>query len=200
MKTPDGWKLLHQGYEAGEEHAYNEDKFAVLLTKLDATLAGDRTFHASAEPLDGKPRTLSGHGVLHYTEQPALFVDVWEWKATSTSSAGFMDDDHFGPPVEATSEQREGKLPYRGGFATDPGTASYIDNFEPDEPKAYGKVVTPRRLPKDLSAMTAALEKIDLDPNRGESDGARWFLRGGINALFTRAQRQNSHRYRRSGS
>ena len=175
LKTPDGWKLLHQGYEAGEEHAYNEDKFAVLLTKLDATLAGDRTFHASAEPLDGKPRTLSGHG-LHYTEQPALFVDVWEWKATSTSSAGFMDDDHFGPPVEATSEQREGKLPYRGGFATDPGTASYIDNFEPDEPKAYGKVVTPRRLPKDLSAMTAALGKIDLDPNRGESDGARWFL------------------------
>ena len=175
LKTPDGWKLLHQGYEAGEEHAYNEDKFAVLLTTLDTTLAGDRTFHAGAEPLDGKPRTLSGHG-LHYTEKPGLFVDVWEWKATSTNAAGFMDDDHFGPPVEATSEQVEGKFPYRGGFAADPGTAGYTDNFEPDEPKAYGKVVVPRRLPKDLSAMTKALGKIDLDPNRGESDGARWFM------------------------
>ena len=151
LKTIDGWKLLHQGYEAAEEHAYNEDKFAVLLTKLDATLAGDHTFHASAEPLAGKPRTLSGHG-LHYTEQPRLFADVWEWKATSTNPAGFVDDDHFGPPLEATSEQTEGKFPYRGGFAADPGTASYTDNFEPGEPKAYSKVVYPRRLPKNVGA------------------------------------------------
>jgi len=175
LKTPDGWKLLHQGYEGGDEHAYNEDKFAVLLTKLDATLAGDRTFHASAAPLEGKPRTLSGHG-LHYTEQPGLFVDVWQWKATSTNSAGFMDDDHFGPPVEATNEQIEGRFPYRGGFAADPGTVNYSDNFEPDEPKAYSKVVIPRRLPKDLNAMTTALGKIDLDPNHGEGEGARWFM------------------------
>ena len=175
LKTPDGWKLLHQGYEGGDEHAYNEDKFAVLLTKLDATLAGDRTFHASAAPLEGKPHTLSGHG-LHYTEQPGLFVDVWEWKATSTNPAGFMDDDHFGPPAEATSDQVEGKFPYRGGFAADPGTANYADNFEPDEPKAYSKVVIPRRLPKDLDAMTAALGKIDPDPDHGEGDGARWFM------------------------
>ena len=139
LKTPDGWKLLHQGFEVGQEHAYNEDKFAVLLTKVDATLAGDHTFHAGAEPLAGKPRTLSGHG-LHYTEQPGVFVDVWEWKATSTNSAGFMDDDHFGPPVEATNDQVEGKFPYRGGFAADPGTASYTDNFERAEPRAYGKV------------------------------------------------------------
>ncbi len=175
LKTPDGWKLLHQGFEAGEEHAYNEDKFAILLTKLNTTLAGDHTFHAGAEPLPGKPHTLSGHG-LHYTEQPGVFVDVWEWKATSTNSAGFMDDDHFGPPVEATNEQVEGKFPYRGGFAADPGTASYIDNFEPAEPRAYGKVIVPRRLPKDVGAVTTALGKVDLDPNHGETNGARWFM------------------------
>ena len=68
LKTPDGWKLLHRGYEAGEERAYSEDKFAVLLTKINATLAGDHTFHAGPEPLPGKPRTLSGHG-LHYTDK-----------------------------------------------------------------------------------------------------------------------------------
>jgi hypothetical protein len=175
LKTLDGWKLLHQGFEAGEELAYNEDKFAVLLTKLDATLAGDHTFHAGAEPLAGKPRTLSGHG-LHYTEQPGVFVDVWEWKATSTNPAGFMDDDHFGPPVEATNEQIEGKFPYRGGFAADPGTAGYTDNFEPAEPRAYSKVIVPHRLPKDVSAVTTALGKVDLDPNHGENDGARWFM------------------------
>lgn len=175
LKTPDGWQLLHKGYEAGKEHAYNEDKFAVLLTTADFALAGDRTFHASATPLAGKPRTLSGHG-LHYTEQPGFFVDVWEWKATSTSPAGFMDDDHFGPPLEATEEQIEGKFPYRGGFAADPGTASYADNFERDEPDAYSKVINPRRLPKDLDALSKALGKIDLDPRHGDGIGVRWFM------------------------
>ena len=175
LKTPDGWKLLHRGYEAGEERAYSEDKFAVLLTKINATLAGDHTFHAGPEPLPGKPRTLSGHG-LHYTDQLGVFVDVWEWKATSTNVVGFMDDDHFGPPVEATSEQLEGKFPYRGGFAVDPGTAGYKDNFEQEESNAYNKVVTPRRVPKDIATTTAALGKVDLDPNHGESDGAKWFM------------------------
>ncbi|HXX09165.1 MAG TPA: ethylbenzene dehydrogenase-related protein [Pseudolabrys sp.] len=175
LKTPDGWRLLHEGFEAGEEHAYNEDKFAVLLTKLDVVLAGDRTFHASAEPLDGKPRTISGRG-LHYTEQPGLFVDVWEWKATSTGSAGFMDDVYFGPPAEPTVAQAEGKFPYRGGFAADPGTASYRDNFAVDDAQEYSKVVRPLRLPKDLAAMIAALGEIDLDPNHGESAGARWYM------------------------
>ncbi|MFZ0104705.1 MAG: ethylbenzene dehydrogenase-related protein [Pseudolabrys sp.] len=175
LKTPDGWKLLHRGYEAGEERAYSEDKFAVLLTKINATLAGDHTFHAGPEPLPGKPRTLSGHG-LHYTDQLGVFVDVWEWKATSTNVVGFMDDDHFGPPVEATSEQLEGKFPYRGGFAVDPGTAGYKDNFEQEESNAYNKVVTPRRLPKDIATTTTALGKVDLDPNHGESDGAKWFM------------------------
>lgn len=185
LKTLDGWKLLHQGYEVAEERAYSEDKFAVLLTRQGSTLAGDHTFHAGAEPLAGKPRTFSGHG-LHYTDQPGLFVDVWEWKATSTSQAGFMDDDHFGPPLEATSEQAEGKFPYRGGFAADPGTANYVDNFESDVPEAYGKVVYPLRLPKDVAATAAALGTIDLDPNHGESDGARWFMTAEESIPFSR--------------
>ncbi len=175
MKAADGWKLLHKGYESGEEHAYNEDKFAVLFTTLDVTLAGDRTFHASDKPLAEEPRTLSGRG-LHYTEKLGLYADVWEWKATSTNAAGFMDDDHFGPPVEASRAQVEGVVPYQGGFAPDPGTASYANNFSPHTPKGYSRIVLPRRLPKTLKAMIGAMGTIDLDPNHGESDGARWYM------------------------
>ena len=49
IKQADGWHLLHDGYEVGDEHAYNEDKFAVLLTAMDVVLAGDRTFHAGSQ-------------------------------------------------------------------------------------------------------------------------------------------------------
>ncbi|MGA8899277.1 cytochrome b/b6 domain-containing protein, partial [Bradyrhizobium sp.] len=47
VKGPDGWRILHDGLEIGDEHDFHEDKFSVLLTASDATLAGDRTFHAS---------------------------------------------------------------------------------------------------------------------------------------------------------
>ncbi|HET9716665.1 MAG TPA: ethylbenzene dehydrogenase-related protein [Pseudolabrys sp.] len=174
LKTVDGWKLLHEGYERGEEHAYNEDKFSVLFTSLEGTLAGDLTFHASAAPLPGLPRTLSGRG-LHYTPNAGLFADVWQWKATSTSG-GYLDDDHFGPPLEPTSAQMEGRTPYRGGFAPDPGNAGYRDNFEVEDPEAFNKVVRPLRLPKDLHAMLVAMGEIDLDANHGESNDARWTM------------------------
>ena len=55
-KTAKGWRLLHDGFEYGDERPYNEDKFAVLFTRLDAVLAGDLTFHAGPEPVAGKPR------------------------------------------------------------------------------------------------------------------------------------------------
>jgi Ethylbenzene dehydrogenase/Prokaryotic cytochrome b561 len=175
QKAADGWHLLHDGYEIGDEHAYNEDKFSVLLTKLDLVLAGDRTFHAGAEPVAGKPATLSGRG-LHYTTQDNLYVDVWEWRATSGGAVGYMDDLHFGPPIEPTQAQLEGKTPYRGGFAPDPGTANFSDNFDPQRPGGYRYPILPRRLPKDYKAMTAAMGQIDLDPHHGESDGARWYM------------------------
>jgi hypothetical protein len=175
VKTSTGWTLLHDGFEQGDEHAYNEDKFSVLLTKLDVVLAGDRTFHAGATPAAGKPSTLSGRG-LHYTEQDGLFVDVWQWKATSTGAAGYLDDDHFGPPVEQTKAQFERKVPYRGGFEPDPGTPSYFDNFELRPANSSGQGVIPRRLPKDVAATVAAMGLIDIDPGHSESEGARWSM------------------------
>jgi hypothetical protein len=175
VKELDGWHLLHDGYEQGDEHAYNEDKFSVLLTTLDVDLAGDRTFHASPHPIPGAPSTMTGRG-LHFTAAGSL-ADVWQWKATSGGPTGWMDDDHFGPPLEPTPMQAKNAAPYRGGFAPDPGAVNYSDNFvtQPD-PTGEGTVFIPRRLPRNLAATEATMGQITRDPDVGESDGARWFM------------------------
>jgi len=180
IKQIDGWHLLHDGYERGDENAFNEDKFAVLLTTSDVDLAGDRTFHASPHPVPGAPSTMTGRG-LHFTTTPdkssgSVFVDVWQWKATN-GGTGWMDDDHFGPPLAPTPMQVNNAVPYRGGFAPDPGKANYADNFDRTEKPVNGDdIVTPRRLPKDLAAIVAAMGQVTLDPDVGEGDGARWFM------------------------
>jgi len=176
VKEADGWHLLHSGFQLGDEHQYNEDKFSVLLTTMDVTLAGGRTFHPGPQPVANAPATMSGRG-LHYTETG--YADVWQWKATS-SSAGWMDDAHFGPPADPTPMQVANVVPYKGGFATDPGTANYRDNFTVEADTSGGprrsRLIAPLRLPKTLAATTDAMGDIDLDPNHGESDGARWYM------------------------
>jgi hypothetical protein len=176
VKDVDGWHLLHDGYEQGDERAFNEDKFSVLLTTMNVDLAGDRTFHASPHPIADAPATMTGRG-LHYTTAAGAYADVWQWKATSGGPTGWMDDDHFGPPLEPTPMQASYAVPYRGGFAHDPGTANYSDNFVLSADVAGdNRIVTPRRLPRDLAAVATAMGQITLDPNVGESDGARWFM------------------------
>jgi hypothetical protein len=176
VKEADGWHLLHSGFQLGDEHQYNEDKFSVLLTTSDVTLAGGRTFHPGPQPVAGAPATMSGRG-LHYTATG--YADVWQWKATS-GATGWMDDAHFGPPLNPTPMQAANVVPYKGGFAADPGTANYRDNFTVEADTSGGprrsRLVAPLRLPKVVTATTDALGDIDLDPNHGESDGARWFM------------------------
>ena len=82
IKEADGWHLLHNGVENGDEHDFNEDKFSVLFTRVDVTIAGDRTFHASPHPLADRPATMTGRG-LHYAPAGIGAVDVWQWRATS---------------------------------------------------------------------------------------------------------------------
>jgi hypothetical protein len=177
VKEADGWHLLHSGYQIGDEHQYNEDKFSVLLTTSDVTLAGGRTFHPGPKPVAGAPATLSGRG-LHYTG--GGYADVWQWKATSGGPTGWMDDTHFGPPLDPTPMQAANIVPYKGGFAPDPGAANYRDNFtveaDPASGARRGRLIAPLRLPKQAETTTAAMGAIDLDPDHGESDGARWFM------------------------
>lgn len=177
VKEADGWHLLHSGYQIGDEYQYNEDKFSVLLTTSDVTLAGGRTFHPGPKPVAGAPATLSGRG-LHFTG--GGYADVWQWKATSGGPSGWMDDTHFGPPLDPTPMQAANIVPYKGGFAPDPGAANYRDNFTVEADPAgggrRGRLIAPLRLPKQAEVTTAALGAIDLDPDHGESDGARWFM------------------------
>jgi hypothetical protein len=173
IKQSDGWHLLHKGFEAGDEHEFNEDKFSVLLTPSNVTLAGDRTFHPGPHPIADAPATMTGRG-LHFTTDGG-YADVWEWKATSGGPTGWMDDTHFGPPLDPTPTQVANLTPYRGGFAADPGRANYADNFVADANSANG-LVRPLRLPTDLAATATAMGEVALDPDLGESEGARWFM------------------------
>jgi hypothetical protein len=179
VKQADGWHLLRAGYDIGDEHDYNEDKFSVLLTTSDVTLAGDRTFHAGPHPIPNAPATMTGRG-LHFTA--AGYVDVWQWKATSGGPTGWMDDAHFGPPVDPTPMQVANIIPYKGGFAPDPGTVNYQDNFTVVADKVDGTyrshLIAPLRLPRNVAETAAAMGSVDLDPDHGESDGARWFMTG----------------------
>jgi Ethylbenzene dehydrogenase/Prokaryotic cytochrome b561 len=186
VKEVHGWHVLHDGYETGDEYDYSEDKFAVLLTTSDGTLAGDRTFHAGPHPIPGAPATMTGRG-LHFTA--AGYVEVWQWKATSSGPSCWMENDHFGPPLAPTPLQTSNILPYRGGFAPDPRVANYNDNFVIDA-DATGKgirMIGPRRLPRNVAATAAAMGNIDLDPNHGESDGARWFMTESESAPYSAA-------------
>jgi ethylbenzene dehydrogenase/cytochrome b561-like protein len=173
VKEADGWRVLHDGLESGDEREFNEDKFSVLFTAADVTIAGDRTFHAGPHPIAGAPETMSGRG-LHFST--AGYADVWEWKATS-GSTGWMDDAHFGPPLEPTPMQARHVVPYKGGFAPDPGAVNYSDNFAIEEDVRGGRrFIAPLRLPKDLAAVTAAMGHVDFDQNHGDEDGSRWFM------------------------
>jgi hypothetical protein len=91
-----------------------------------------------------------------------------------------MEDEHFGPPLDPTPMQARNVVPYRGGFAPDPGSANYFENFAISPDAAIGndgnQVVRPLRLPRKLTATAVAMGQISLDPNIGESDGARWFM------------------------
>jgi hypothetical protein len=88
-----------------------------------------------------------------------------------------MDDAHFGPPLEPTPMQAHHIVPYRGGFAPDPGSANYADNFSIEPDTAGGaRLFAPLRLPKDVAATAAALGRVDLDSSHGDEDGSHWFM------------------------
>jgi hypothetical protein len=171
QKRNGAWHLLAPANSG--ERRFNQDKFSILLTKLDSVLAGDHTFHAGKPPMEGA-RTLSANG-LHYTMAQGIYADVWVWKSTSTNPSGMLDDDHFGPPAPSVGGSSE-QGPYRGGFAPDPGTANYTRNSVGPFPRSEDIPITPRRLPKNLAALAQQIGRVDLDPEHSDDATSHWSM------------------------
>jgi cytochrome b subunit of formate dehydrogenase len=176
VKRIDGWHVLHDRFDLGDERSYYEDKFSALFTQLPIVIPGDRTYHAGPTPIEGKPSTLSQRG-LHFTPAPGLAVEVWQWKASSGGLLGWVDKNHFDVPTAASQAQADGQMPYRGGFIQDPRTAElYSENFELQPVGGYEQAIRPKRLPKNWKATYEALGRIDLDPDHSDGETSRWWM------------------------
>ena len=117
IKTEAGWEIATPGENLDVESGYHEDQFSVLLASSSLPLIG-AAIHLSAVPRSDRPASPSGRG-LHYTSRG--IADVWLWRASHGGPNGYIENCHFGPPAEATPEQKGGKDVYRGGFELDPG-------------------------------------------------------------------------------
>ena len=176
VKREDGWHVLHDRYDRADERGFFEDKFAALLTNLPIVIPGDHTYRGGPTPIADKPGPLSQRG-LHLTSAPGLAMEVWQWKASSGGLLGWIDKNHFDLPADPTHAQTAGEVPYRGGYVQDLRAASlYGDNFEVQPVGGYDRAVQPKRLPTDWRATYAALGKVDLEPDQGDSEGARWWM------------------------
>lgn len=176
VKREDGWHVLHDRYDRADERSFFEDKFAALITNLPIVIPGDHTYRGGPTPIADKPGTLSQRG-LHLTSEPGLAMEVWQWKASSGGLLGWIDKNHFDRPADPTRAQIAGEVPYRGGYIPDSrATSLYGDNFEPQPVGGYERPVQPKRLPVDWRATYAALGKVDLEPDQGDSEGARWWM------------------------
>ena len=128
IKEADGWHLLHNGFENGDERDFNEDKFSVLFTRADVTIAGDRTFHASPQPLADKPATMTGRG-LHYTHWRHRRGRRLAVEGDQRRPGGLDGRRSFRAAIAADAAAGEPSRTLQGGYAPDPGNANYSDNF-----------------------------------------------------------------------
>jgi hypothetical protein len=168
VKREDGWHLMRSGPE-GNETQFHEDKFAVLLAPGGQHLIG-KGIHLGQQPLSDKPASATGRG-LHFVESG--LVDVWQWRASHGGMAGWVDDDHFGPPLEASGAASS--MRYPGGFAQDPGASPYQDNFEVISNLETYPLVRPRRLPKDLNR-ALKLPALGLNPEISSPESADFWM------------------------
>lgn len=173
VKKADGWRLLHTRYDTEDENAYYEDKFSVMLADSPEMPAAGAV-HIGRQPLADKPAAFSGRG-LHYTTDGSV-VDVWHWKAARGGLLGVVDDNFFGPPAEPKPAEIEGRSRYKAGYGVDPGASGFANNFAAEPPGGYAGPLKPKRLPKLLAVTQAAMGRVDLDPDVGEPEGARWWM------------------------
>ena len=172
IKHQTGWHVVASRSDLADEDAYNEDKFAVLLSPAGLPLLG-AAIHLSGLPISGRPPPASGRG-LHYTLDGSI-LDVWQWRASHGGPSGHIDNCHFGGPANSDASGEEADPHYSGGFAIDPGPPRYASNFVAD---ASGRElsVVPRRLPKDIAVVKKAMGRISDATNESESETARWWM------------------------
>lgn len=175
VKREDGWHVLHDRYDRADERSFFEDKFAALITNLPIVIPGDHTYRGGPTPIADKPGTLSQRG-LHLTSAPGLAIEVWQWKASSGGLLGWIDKNHFDRSVDPTRAQTAGEAPYRDYIPDSRATSFYGDNFEAQPVGGYERPIQPKRLPTDWKATYAALGKVDLEPDQGDSEGSRWWM------------------------
>lgn len=159
VKTESGWRVMQSEYHIQDEDDYYEDKFGVMLSHVNA-MAGAGTAHMGNKPLENRPSPSGGRG-LHYTTDDSI-VDVWHWKSVRSGSAMMnqIDDNYFGPPMEA----KPGKSRYTGGYTKDPKSAG---GFSMNWEKFAVDTITPKRLPKDPD-LIERFQNVDLSPGVGD--------------------------------
>jgi Ethylbenzene dehydrogenase len=172
IKRADGWHMLHNKADLGDESAHYEDKFSVLFSHTDA-FAANHSIHMGERPLADQPGPLNKRG-LHYTEDGS-YLDVWQWKAARAGLLGGMDDMYFGPPIPAKEAEWKGAR-YSAGYTNDPGKAAYSYLYKTEPAGGFKGPVTVLRLPKDHAAMTAKLGKIDISLGGPDEEGAQWWM------------------------
>lgn len=189
IKTEAGWRVAFSesrderkarlqtvAYKPDEqsnfEGALNEDKFAIMLANVEKPF-GPGAFHPGPKPLSAMPASSSGRG-LHYTEDGSS-VNLWLWRA-SVSESGRCENNRVGPATRPTSSEVHGLSPYKGGYAGKPDQAVAYENFSPQLPRDPAALVQPLRLPIDFAAVQAAMGQIDLDPDHGDQENARWWM------------------------
>ncbi len=171
IKKADGWHVIGNRVDNADVTDFYEDKFAALISRQDGFGNAGST-HMGKRPLGDKPAAVNERG-LHYTTDGS-FLDVWQWKASRGGSLGYVDDQYFGPPRDATPGEASGKARYQGGYWNDPGRAFYSYNYKVEV--GHRGPVQLQKLPKDVAATVAALGKFDFNPDSSDEDGARWWM------------------------
>jgi len=132
IKEIDGWHMLHDGYESGSEHDYNEDKFSVLLTTwMQRSRATGRS---TPYPSDSEAAAyMTGRACITRPETTSMSTSGFGRRRVAVQRAGWMT--RIRSTAGSNADAGAHVVPYRGGFAPDPGTANYADNFiMSDEP------------------------------------------------------------------
>jgi hypothetical protein len=182
FKRDGRWQVAATRADLGDESKFHEDKFSVLLARPGLPLIG-AAIHLARKPLDNKPPSSTGRG-LHYTPDGSI-ADVWQWRASHGGPMGHIDNSHFGGPGESPLPNSTSH--YAGGFAPDPTPLPYQSNFMEINSVGGSAAIMPRRLPRDLAALSHAMGRVSGASVESESEGARWWMTKGESEPYSAA-------------